>query len=85
MTNKVPKVAVVILNWNGKEILKTFLPSVINNSREAELVIVDNQIAINEKIQTNEKILNHYVFDFYNIHEIESNLQKITGQQSSAS
>jgi len=42
MTNKVPKVAVVILNWNGKEILKTFLPSVINNSREAELVIVDN-------------------------------------------
>lgn len=42
MTNKVPKVAVVILNWNGKEILKTFLPSVINNSKEAELVIVDN-------------------------------------------
>lgn len=42
MTNKVPKVAVVILNWNGKEILKTFLPSVINYSKEAELVIVDN-------------------------------------------
>lgn len=42
MTNKAPKVAVVILNWNGKEILKTFLPSVINYSKEAELVIVDN-------------------------------------------
>lgn len=42
MTNKLPKVAVVILNWNGKEILKTFLPSVINYSSEAELIIVDN-------------------------------------------
>ena len=42
MTNKVPKVAVVILNWNGKEILKTFLPSVIKYSKEAELIIVDN-------------------------------------------
>jgi GT2 family glycosyltransferase len=42
MINKVPNVAVVILNWNGKEILKTFLPSVINYSKEAELVIVDN-------------------------------------------
>lgn len=42
MINKVPKVAVVILNWNGKEILKTFLPSVIKYSKEAELIIVDN-------------------------------------------
>lgn len=42
MINKVPKVAVVILNWNGKDILKTFLPSVINYSKEAELIIVDN-------------------------------------------
>lgn len=45
----------------------------------AELIVVDNQSAIDEKMQTNEKILNHYVFDFYNIQEIESNLQKITG------
>ena len=42
MINKLPKVAVVILNWNGKDILKTFLPSVINYSKEAELIIADN-------------------------------------------
>ena len=36
------KVAVVILNWNGKEILKTYLPSVIKNSDYAEIIVADN-------------------------------------------
>ncbi len=36
------KIAVVILNWNGKELLKKFLPSVIANSKEATIYIADN-------------------------------------------
>lgn len=39
-----PKVAVVILNWNGERFLKKFLPSVINNTIETgvEIVVADN-------------------------------------------
>lgn len=36
------KVAIVILNWNGKEMLKQFLPSVIAHSPEAKIYIADN-------------------------------------------
>jgi GT2 family glycosyltransferase len=37
------KVAVVILNWNGKKFLEQFLPSVIQYSSEvAEIVVADN-------------------------------------------
>lgn len=37
------KVAVVILNWNGKKFLEQFLPSVIKYSKEdAEVIIADN-------------------------------------------
>lgn len=37
------KVAVVILNWNGKNFLEKFLPSVIScNSSFAEIIIADN-------------------------------------------
>lgn len=36
------KIAVVILNWNGKALLKEFLPSVIKNSPEAEIYVADN-------------------------------------------
>ena len=36
------KIAVVILNWNGKTHLKQFLPSVIQHSNNAEVVIIDN-------------------------------------------
>lgn len=37
------KVAVVILNWNGREYLRKFLPSVLANSRGvAEIIIADN-------------------------------------------
>jgi len=38
-----PKVAVVILNWNGKNLLERFLPSVIEYSMDiAEIIIADN-------------------------------------------
>ena len=37
------KVAVVILNWNGKKFLEQFLPNVIKNSADdAEVIIADN-------------------------------------------
>ena len=37
------KVAVVILNWNGRKFLEQFLPGVINNSKgQAEVIIADN-------------------------------------------
>ena len=36
------KIAVVILNWNGKALLKQFLPSVVQNSPEATIYVADN-------------------------------------------
>lgn len=36
------KVAVVILNWNGKKLLETFLPSIIKFSNNAEIYVADN-------------------------------------------
>lgn len=36
------EVAVVILNWNGKELLEKFLPSIIAYSQEANIVVADN-------------------------------------------
>jgi len=36
-------IAVVILNWNGREFLRKFLPSVIANShKDAEIIVADN-------------------------------------------
>lgn len=37
------KIAIVILNWNGKKLLEKFLPSVVNfSSQEADIYIADN-------------------------------------------
>ncbi|MGO3181735.1 MAG: glycosyltransferase family 2 protein [Aequorivita sp.] len=36
------KVAVVILNWNGKDLLEKFLPSVVEFSKEAIVYVADN-------------------------------------------
>lgn len=36
------KLAVVILNWNGKELLEKFLPSVVTHSKEATIYVADN-------------------------------------------
>ncbi|WP_152287766.1 glycosyltransferase family 2 protein [Flavicella marina] len=35
-------IAVVILNWNGKKLLETFLPSIINNSPGTDIIVADN-------------------------------------------
>ena len=36
------RVAVVILNYNGAQMLRRFLPSVLEFSPEAEVVVADN-------------------------------------------
>lgn len=36
------KIAVVILNWNGRQLLEQFLPSVILHSADAQIYIADN-------------------------------------------
>lgn len=36
------KLAVVILNWNGKQLLEQFMPSVIAYSKEADIYVADN-------------------------------------------
>ena len=36
------KVAIVILNWNGKKLLEEFLPSVVRFSSEATVYVADN-------------------------------------------
>lgn len=36
------KVAVIILNWNGARMMQQFLPSVVNNTPDAEIVVADN-------------------------------------------
>ncbi len=35
-------IAVVILNWNGIELLKKFLPSIVTNTSEATVYVADN-------------------------------------------
>ena len=35
-------VAIVILNWNGAHMMRTYLPTVIKNTPEAEIIIADN-------------------------------------------
>lgn len=37
------KVAVVILNWNGKSFLEKFLPNVIKYSQNCQIIVADNQ------------------------------------------
>ena len=36
------KTAVVILNWNGKKLLKTYLPSVVEHAGDATIYVADN-------------------------------------------
>lgn len=36
------KTAIAILNWNGEKLLPQFLPSVINNSKNAVIYVIDN-------------------------------------------
>ena len=58
------KVAVVILNWNGKFFLEKFLPNVIKYSTGAQIIVADNQSSddslsfLNEHFPNVEVIIN---------------------------
>jgi len=47
-----PKVAVVILNWNGQKLLEQFLPAVIQNTTyyDAEIIVADNASSDNSLV-----------------------------------
>lgn len=36
------KTAVIILNWNGAQMLRTYLPSVVAHTTDAEVIVADN-------------------------------------------
>ena len=36
------KLAIVILNWNGQQLLETFLPSVVNYADGHNIYVIDN-------------------------------------------
>jgi len=36
------KIAIVILNWNGKQLLEKYLPSVVQHSEDAAVYVIDN-------------------------------------------
>lgn len=40
--NSYSNLAIAILNWNGKNWLEKFLPSVIQNSKDAKIYVIDN-------------------------------------------
>ena len=48
------QVAVVILNWNGAQMLRQFLPDVIRYSGDAEIVVADNA-STDESVQLLER------------------------------
>jgi len=64
------KIAVVILNWNGKKLLEQFLPSVVQNSPEATVYIADNASTddsisfVTKNFPTIQIIKNEYNFGY---------------------
>lgn len=50
-----PKLAVVILNWNGKDFLQKFLPSVLTHSPEGSVYVADNASTDDSIILLKEK------------------------------
>lgn len=64
------KIAVVILNWNGKSWLEKFLPSVIQFSPNAEIFVIDNHSNddsvsyLNQQFPTVKVILNDKNYGF---------------------
>ena len=42
MTYTLKDIAIVILNWNGQQLLKQFLPSVVKHSKGSKIYVIDN-------------------------------------------
>jgi hypothetical protein len=52
------QIAVAILNWNGAKYLKRFLPSVLANSQEADVIVIDNCSSDHSILLLNEEFPN---------------------------
>lgn len=57
-------IALVVLNWNGRELLEKFLPTLVKNSPEAKIYVVDNNskdtsVAYVEKFFPEISIIQH--------------------------
>ena len=52
------QIAVVILNWNGKQLLEKFLPSVVKFSTEATIYVIDNNSDDESVTYLNENYVN---------------------------
>ena len=48
------KIAVVILNWNGKDWLEKFLPTIVRYTTDAEIIIADNSSTDNSLLFLSE-------------------------------
>ncbi|GIJ95890.1 glycosyl transferase family 2 [Capnocytophaga stomatis] len=60
------KIAVVILNWNGKHLLEKFLPSVVKHSEEADIYVIDNASSDNS--------IEYLKFNFPNVQVVRNPL-----------
>ncbi|WP_274474525.1 glycosyltransferase family 2 protein [Mangrovimonas aestuarii] len=58
------KIAIIVLNWNGKTLLEQFLPSVVANSQDADIYVADNA-STDDSVQFVQK---HYP----NVHIIQN-------------
>ena len=60
------RIAIVILNWNGEELLKSYLPSVVQYSQGADIYVADNassdnSVAFIKENYTSVKIIQNSV------------------------
>jgi len=66
METQSKKIAVLILNWNGQQLLERFLPSIIEyNSANADIIVIDNASDDNSIsfLQTNYPTIRRIEFD----------------------
>ena len=47
-------IAVAVLNWNGKSLLQTYLPSVIKDSAPHKVYVIDNNSSDESLVYLNE-------------------------------
>jgi len=59
------KIAIVILNWNGHRLLEKFLPSVVNNSGNNPIYIIDNN--------SDDKSIDYLNKNYHNLKIIRNN------------
>ena len=59
------KLSVIILNWNGKNLLKRYLPSVVKFTNNFDIYLVDNNSEDNSIIFTKNKLYHILIIIMY--------------------